>query len=99
MSKKDEVKAQLESLARERALHHRAIRHADGLIYACGIQPTGRELICWLGHAGIRNNRDAIIFWVLNQISDPNWNPDDLEIGVLLNRLKDRIREITDYEM
>lgn len=53
----------------------------------------------WLGHAGNRNNRDALIFWVLNQIGEAGWNADEMEIGILLNRLKDRLREISEWQM
>lgn len=94
MNKKQLVLQEIQKIANERAIVHRAQCHADALIYATGVSACSRELVSWLGHVGLRNNREAIAFWISAQLRDESIHEDENEIAVLLRRFKSRMREI-----
>lgn len=76
--------------------HRRAVRLAEGLLLALQLKPNDRELVVWLAGADRRDNHDALVAWVIQQLQDPSLDPGAPELSILMERLTRHLNEITD---
>ncbi|HZR37946.1 MAG TPA: hypothetical protein VFA75_21420 [Nevskia sp.] len=76
--------------------HRRAVRLADGLLLALRVNAQGRDLVAWLADAGCRDNRDALVTWVVKQLKDAAPDPGAAELFTLMERLTRHLNRVAE---
>ncbi|MGH7868799.1 MAG: hypothetical protein ACREP9_14490 [Candidatus Dormibacteraceae bacterium] len=66
---RNDIALLLQAQQRQTELQRRATTLTDGLLSALGIAPHGHEWVCWLADSRVRDNREAVRVWVLQQLS------------------------------